>query len=279
MLATTSDMCHFDWDLMIPFVLMAYRATKHSATSISPNMMLFGREIMEPVDLIASLPAEHTEKEPPQYVLDLKDTIQKAHMVAREELQASVERAKKYYGRKLHQHKYQIGDPVWYFVKGTKRVKGKVPKFMPYFDGPYYVLGSLDDVVYIIQKGPKSKCKIVHHDKLKAYKSREPLDNGWVFRKTPEAPKTESKDNPEKKTVICTDRPKRATKSPNHFGEWLVHRVESRATLGPQNAYRTIYNYACSSTWCWFMMILLTLLIIILFLCIGVVPRDIFIGC
>ncbi|KAL1254822.1 hypothetical protein QQF64_012883 [Cirrhinus molitorella] len=52
-LATTSERCHWEWDLMVPYAVMAYRATKHSSTGFTPNMMLFGREITEPIDLVA----------------------------------------------------------------------------------------------------------------------------------------------------------------------------------------------------------------------------------
>lgn len=54
-LATTAERCHWDWDVMIPYAVTAYRATKHSSTGLTPNMMLFGREITEPVDLVAGL--------------------------------------------------------------------------------------------------------------------------------------------------------------------------------------------------------------------------------
>lgn len=47
-LATTAERCHWDWDLMIPYAVMAYRATKHSATGFTPNFMMFGREVREP---------------------------------------------------------------------------------------------------------------------------------------------------------------------------------------------------------------------------------------
>ncbi|KAL7883473.1 hypothetical protein SRHO_G00011310 [Serrasalmus rhombeus] len=126
-LATTAERCHWDWDIMIPYAVMAYRATKHSSTGFTPNMMLFGREITEPIDIAA-------------------------------------------------------GDTVWHLIKGTKRVRNKVRKFLPSYEGPYFILGQLDDLVYRIQKSPKTKCKVVHHDKLKAYHSREPLDNSWVFK-------------------------------------------------------------------------------------------------
>ncbi|CAI5682172.1 unnamed protein product [Oreochromis niloticus] len=57
-LASTAERCH--WDIMIPYAVMAYRATKHSSTGLTPNMMLLGREITEPIDLVAGLPADET---------------------------------------------------------------------------------------------------------------------------------------------------------------------------------------------------------------------------
>ncbi|KAL2103789.1 hypothetical protein ACEWY4_000657 [Coilia grayii] len=51
-LSTTAERCHWDWDLMIPYAVMAYRSTRHSATSLTPNFMMFGREVCEPVDLL-----------------------------------------------------------------------------------------------------------------------------------------------------------------------------------------------------------------------------------
>ncbi|KAI4904870.1 hypothetical protein NFI96_011571 [Prochilodus magdalenae] len=45
---------------------------------------------------------------------------------------------------------------------------------------PAMEAGQLDDLVYRIQKNPKTKVKVVHHDKLKPYHSRTPLDTSWV---------------------------------------------------------------------------------------------------
>lgn len=70
---------------------------------------------------------------------------------------------------------------MWYLIKGTRKVQNKVRKFLPSYEGPFFVLGQLDDLVYRIQKGPKSKMKVVHHDQLKRYHSRDLLDNSWVF--------------------------------------------------------------------------------------------------
>ncbi|XP_063050302.1 uncharacterized protein LOC134445147 [Engraulis encrasicolus] len=181
-LATTAERCHWDWDLMIPYAVMAYRATRHSATGLTPNFMMFGREVCEPADLVTGLPPDPEDAPTaPEYVQRLRERLELAHQIARDALGESVERAKRQYDKNCCRTQYCIGDAVWYLIKGTRRVKNKVRKFLPSYEGPYFVLGQLDDLVYRIQKSPKTKVKVVHHDQLKAYRSRDPLDNAWVM--------------------------------------------------------------------------------------------------
>lgn len=183
-LSATAERCHWDWDLMLPYAVMAYRATKHSSTGLTPNMMLFGREITEPMDLVAGLPPNDTStSSQPDYVLKLREQLELSHQLAREALGKASERAKTQYDKNICQTQYPVGAVVWHLVKGTIRVRHKVRKFLPSYEGPYFIVGQLDDLVYQIQKGPRAKIKVVHHDKLKLFHSRTPLDNSWVFQR------------------------------------------------------------------------------------------------
>ncbi|XP_042274322.1 uncharacterized protein LOC121901544 [Thunnus maccoyii] len=168
---------------MIPYALMAYRATKHSSMGLSPNMMLYGREITEPVDLVAGMPPDNDNiSSPPFYVMQLRERFELSHQLAREALGRTAERAKQQYDKNIH----QVVDAVWHLIKGTKRVKDKVRKFLPSYEGPYFIVGQLDDLVHHIQRSQRAKAKVVHHDKLKPYHSRMLLDNSWVFRSADE---------------------------------------------------------------------------------------------
>ena len=181
-LASTAERCHWDWDLMIPYAVMAYRSTKHSATGFTPNFMMFGREISEPVDLVAGLPPDSEQSSSaPEYVQQMRERLKLAHDITREALGESVTRAKRQYDKNACHTHYKVGDAVWYLIKGTRHVKNKVKKFLPSYEGPFFVMGQLDDLVYRIQKSPRTKVKVVHHDQLKHYRSREPLDNAWVL--------------------------------------------------------------------------------------------------
>lgn len=141
-LATTAERCHWDWDLMIPYAVMAYRATKHSATSFTPNFMMFGREVSEPVDLVTGLPPDpDVNPSSPEYVQHLRKRLELAHQITRDALGELVKRAKRQYDKNCFRTQYQVGDAVWYLIKGTKKVKNRAKKFLPSYKGPYFILG------------------------------------------------------------------------------------------------------------------------------------------
>lgn len=139
----------------IPYAVMAYRATKQSATSFTPNFMMFGREVSEPVD-----PMEPPTS--PEFVWQLLKRLELAHQIVQDTLEESVRRAKKQYDKSCCRTQYRVGDAVWYLVRGNRKLKSKVRKFLSSYVSPFFILGQLDDLVYHIQRGPKSKVKVVH---------------------------------------------------------------------------------------------------------------------
>lgn len=52
MLALFVDANHLNWDALLPYVTMAYRSSVHSSTGFSPFRVLFGQEIILPVDSV-----------------------------------------------------------------------------------------------------------------------------------------------------------------------------------------------------------------------------------
>jgi hypothetical protein len=41
-----------NWDVLLPLQMMAYRSAEHDTTKYSPNMMMFGRDVRQPEDLL-----------------------------------------------------------------------------------------------------------------------------------------------------------------------------------------------------------------------------------
>lgn len=164
-----------DWDERIPFAMLAYRSAVQESTGESPTMMMLGREITLPVDLLLPSPTPETEGER-IYVSDVRENLQVAHENAREKLGIAADRQARAYDRNTTHRTYTVGDWVWLY--DASRKKGVCPKLTVKWKGPFMVTAKLSDVVYRIQESPKGKPKVLHVDRLKAY-TGAPLDN-WL---------------------------------------------------------------------------------------------------
>ena len=94
-----------DWDKFVPLVTMAYRSTQES-TQVSPNMLMIGREINLPVDLMVGCPNESETLSEHDYVSEVREHLEIAHDYARRHLQSSANRQKKYYDIKMSGEPY-----------------------------------------------------------------------------------------------------------------------------------------------------------------------------
>ena len=164
-----------DWDEKIPFAMLAYRSAVQESTGESPALMMLGREISLPVDVI--LPSPEPEKiQEQEYVNDMRENMKKAHEKARERLGVAAERQAHSYDRNTIRRHFDIGDWAWLYDSSRKR--GVCPKLTMKWKGPFMVVAKLSDVVYRIQQSAKGKPKVVHIDRLKAYNG--PQLRNWL---------------------------------------------------------------------------------------------------
>ena len=158
---TTDDQC--EWDANLNFLSMAYRATPHDSTGVSPNYMMYGRDVNMPVDVMVGLPSDHP-KSTLEYVQKLRRQLEEAYETARRGLRRSADRQKRLYDTKIHGNGFQPGNLCWCASKVRK--KGVSPKFQPAWYGPCLVVKVHSDVVMEIQS-KATKTRIVHVDLLK----------------------------------------------------------------------------------------------------------------
>jgi hypothetical protein len=64
MIRSFVDKIAINWDLYIGMLMAEYRSTPHPATGYSPNMLMFGREVIMPNQLLFPLPSSHTYLDP-----------------------------------------------------------------------------------------------------------------------------------------------------------------------------------------------------------------------
>ena len=157
-----------NWDLNLGCLAAAYRATPHDTTGFMPNLLMLGREVRLPTELLFGSKAEEGDIVTyGQYVDLLRERMQKAHKVARAHLHVKAQRQKERYDAKGNLHQYRPGDYVWYRTHiGQLQV---TPKLRVPYSGPFVVLSVLGNANFQIQLNSRGLKKVVHHDRLKPY--------------------------------------------------------------------------------------------------------------
>ncbi|KAK3735802.1 hypothetical protein QZH41_007422 [Actinostola sp. cb2023] len=217
MLAKFTSEHQRDWDEHLPLLMMAYRTSIHETTGCTPSMMMLGREAEVPLDLVMGSP-QPTEDvaDASEYTQRLRQRMETVHNFAREHLNHQTERQKRYYDhRGVHHNSFNRGDPVW--LHNPKRKKGRCPKLQnDVYEGPFLVIDRLDDLTYRIQKAPKAKAKVVHHNRLKPYEGDNVPD--WLVSKNSEDEEAKETKTPAERKESETVQPE-PTSSPSNVDQ------------------------------------------------------------
>ena len=162
-----------NWDELLPLLLMAYRSSEHESTGMTPNMLMFGREVNLPADLLYPQPPGQCQRpNTHQYLGQFQDKLSKVHDIAREKMLKASEKQKFYYDNNSKKPNYRTGDPVW--LRTYKKSVGKTPKLQFRWEGPYKIIQKISDVTVKIQRNLRANMKVVHINKLKPYNGKLP---------------------------------------------------------------------------------------------------------
>ena len=129
----------FGWHKLIRLCCYAYNSSVQDSSMETPAMMMFGRELTLPVDLITPLPESNPSMplNESEFVLDLQKRLQVTHDRARHCQQKATLRQQKYYNNRLKLNSFQRGDVVLYHRLPKRKVAKE--KKLP-FHGPFVVL-------------------------------------------------------------------------------------------------------------------------------------------
>ena len=160
-----------NWDVYLPIVTSAYRASVHESTGFTPNLLFFGREVNLPIHFLVGLPAQARPefRSYTDYVQHLNDKFCQIYELVRKHLKTNAKRQKRDYDSRIVFHSYSLGDIV--YLLDSSKVIGKSPKLKrEVWKGPFVVVRKINDILYQIKGHPKTKCKIVHHDRIRRFK-------------------------------------------------------------------------------------------------------------
>jgi hypothetical protein len=156
------------WDTFVPQLAGAIRATPNRTTGMTPNMMMLGREVMAPVDILFPTPGSQGE-EPAPFVEELLQRLQSTHEVARNHIREAQKYQKKTYDLKVYQNTFNEGDLV--YALDTSRQAGVGSKLKPIWRGPCLVEKVLSPVLYRLRDRKRSQ--VLHHDRIKPCRDRQ----------------------------------------------------------------------------------------------------------
>ena len=90
---------------------MAYRSAEHDTTKYSANMMMFGRDVRQPVDLLYGT-VSNTENfdNLSDYVHNIRTYLDTVREFARENINNASDKQKWYYDYKINFKPYSVGD-------------------------------------------------------------------------------------------------------------------------------------------------------------------------
>ena len=150
-----------DWDSWVPFATYVYNTIHHSATSLTPFELLFGRPSTLPSALKKPPEPKHNYDD---YASELKGRLQTVHQEAHRNLIDSKGKSKGRYDKTAGQNKLQVGDKVLLFDETARR--GRSRKLSAQWIGPYTIT-DMDKVNATIARERKSVK--VHINRLKPF--------------------------------------------------------------------------------------------------------------
>ena len=166
MLSMYVDKNQKDWDKYLPLLTSAYRSCDHVATGYSPNLLMLGRETIQPIELIlgrCDSSAEDTDES--DYVAKLREKMTQAHKIVRSTIQQDCNRQKRDFDTSRNFNKYEQGGLV--YVRTNIKKKGLSPKLQPNWEGPFIIVRKISDLIFEIRSSQAGRTKVIHHDRLK----------------------------------------------------------------------------------------------------------------
>lgn len=156
-----------EWDLYLGCLAAVYRSNVHETTGLTPNLLMLGREVRIPSEIVFDSKTcyrDQSVSEYGDYLGKLRDRLQTSYCIARKNLQSAHRRQRDFYNLKTSVNSYKEGDPVWFLNEGRK--DGKMSDL---YWGPCTIVQKFSDITFKIQNPTNGSYKVVYHDKLKPY--------------------------------------------------------------------------------------------------------------
>ena len=131
--------------------MAAARCTVNRSTGFTPNRLMLGREVTQPLQLMTGVPEERDPMQ--EFVEQVQLEMKNTHEIARQTLQGSQMRQKRDYDIHANAATYAIGDVVMLMNSASK--VGRSRKLTALWKGPFVIVQVLTPVLYRIPSSKK----------------------------------------------------------------------------------------------------------------------------
>uniref|UniRef100_A0A8C2JCK1 Gypsy retrotransposon integrase-like protein 1 n=1 Tax=Cyprinus carpio TaxID=7962 RepID=A0A8C2JCK1_CYPCA len=167
MLSLFVDDNQMNWDRLLPYVMMAYRSSIQASTGFTPYKVLFGREMVLPVDIMLGVDNVQTFQSVNEYVTGVAESLSTVVEAVKRHQDLASNRQKTHADFRANFHYYVVGELVW--IQNKTRKRGVSPKLQRRFKGPFKILERVSDVLYRVQLVEGGSESVVHFNRMKPY--------------------------------------------------------------------------------------------------------------
>lgn len=161
-----------NWDRYLGPLLFAYREMPQKSTGYSPFELLYGRYVRGPMTILRDLwtnpKLDDATKSTYEYIVELRERLQRTCEIASQELAKAHVRQKTYYDRKAKKRDLSVGDKVLVLLPADHN------KLILTWKGPFTVTDKKSPLDYAVDLGHRTT--VFHINMLKKYELRNASD-------------------------------------------------------------------------------------------------------
>lgn len=154
-----------EWDVMLPYVLFAYREVPHEETGYSPFELLYGWPVRGPTQILKDYMTGDREinQSVVEHVVNMRNRLVEFTSMVKRNLENRKEKVNLWYDKKAVMRKFSAGDEVLVLLPSDTH------KMLAQWKGPFRVVERVNDVNYRINVGGRRGIVTYHINLLKKY--------------------------------------------------------------------------------------------------------------
>ena len=188
-----------DWDVLLPYLLFAYREVPQSSTGFSPFELLYGHTVRGPLDLLSEAwqGSADGEESVVSHILAIRERLEATMEIVEANMKKSQQKQCNWYDQRVRARELAPDDLVLILLPTSQN------KLLAKWQGPYRVLKKVGKVNSLVELHDRQKQKRIYHINL-LKKWETPITDCYAAEESAEG---EEEDIPDWRPQQGSDKP------------------------------------------------------------------------